>query len=116
MTVERDVTEYAAAARRHGAATEVGDAAAANEAFRELDSRWSQLRASRTQWQQAFLDLLADPSPWVRLWTASHALHVDSERAAPVLEVLTSEQGLCGFTAQVTLEAWKKAQLGTDLA
>ncbi len=63
-------------------------------------------------WRQAFFLLLADERPWVRLWAASHAIHIDSPRAIPVLQGLSVEPGFLGLDAEMTLELWQKGQLG----
>ena len=112
MKVDKDVAGYAAAARRHGAATEVGDSTGANEAFLELDRCWKRIRVSSDNWTSSFFELLSDENPWVRLWAASHAIQADAERASSVLEALTSEPGFLGFDAQMTLETWRKGELG----
>jgi hypothetical protein len=110
--VDKDITGYVAAARKHGEATEVGDSVAANKAFRELDRCWEKIRMTDADWRPSFLLLLADANPWVRLWAASHAIHIDASCAVSVLEVLALEPGLLGFTAQMTLETWEKGALG----
>ena len=112
MAVREDIARYAAAAQRHGEATVAGDAEAANEAYRNLYRCWQRIRSSSGEWPVSFLHLLEDEAPWVRLWAASHALHIDPIRSVAVLEALTVEPGFLGFNAQMTLETWTKGELG----
>jgi hypothetical protein len=112
MGLAKDIEGYAAAARRHGEASLAGDSDAANNAYRELDRCWNRIRLSAADWQSPFLALLHDDSAWVRLWSASHAVHIDAERAVPVLEALTSEPGFLGFDAQMTLKTFREGKLG----
>jgi Domain of unknown function (DUF2019) len=112
MAIAKDIEGYAAAARRHGEATLAGDAEAANKAYRELDRCWKRIRLSEADWRSAFLDLLSNDSPWVRLWTASHAVHMDAARAVPVLEALAKEPGFLGIDAQMTLKTFREGTLG----
>ena len=112
MALDDALAGYVAAALKHGEATEAGDSAKANESFRVLDQNWNRIRTSNSEWPKFFLELLTHSSPWVRLWGASHAIQIDPERATPVLQALSTEEGLLGFSAQMTLEAWQRGQLG----
>jgi hypothetical protein len=43
--------------------------------------------------------------------SAAHALEFAPEKGRPVLEALSTEEGMTGFSAQMTLDAWQKGQL-----
>lgn len=110
-SVAQDVTAYIAAASRHGRATLAGDARAAETAYLEIAQRWKTLSSSTARWEPTFLALLADQNPWVRLWAASHALHLDEAQATAVLERLGGEPGVLGSDARMTLEVWQRSAL-----
>ena len=112
MGLEEDIAKYADAARKHGQATTAGDSVATNRAYRELSIAWKKIAQSKSNWHPAFFNLLENENAWVRLWAASHAIHIDAGRSLPVLEALVAEPGFLGFDAQMTLEQWRKGKLG----
>ena len=56
-------------------------------------------------------DLLRDPSPLVRLWVGAELLSRGETAASSVLEEISREPGLVGFTAQKTLEVYGRGEL-----
>jgi hypothetical protein len=104
----QDVAAYVAAAQRHGRATMAGDTRAADAAYREIVQRWDKLSASAAAWGPSFLALLTNDHAWVRLWAASHALHLDEARALEVLESLARVPGVLGTDARMTLDVWSR--------
>jgi len=110
-SIAQDVAAYVAAAQRHGRATMAGDARAADAAYREIAQRWDKLSAHAAAWRPSFLALLGDDNAWVRLWAASHALHLDESRALEILKSLARVPGVLGTDARMTLEVWSQEAL-----
>jgi hypothetical protein len=97
------IAAYRAAAFEHGAATDAGDHRKANRHHGVIAGIYRELRNRGGDACAALLPLLDDISPYVRLWTAAHALTFAPERWEPVLRRLAQAQGLVGFDAEMTL-------------
>jgi hypothetical protein len=59
----------------------------------------------------ALRHLLEDESPFVRSWIATHLLAVGDASARGVLEALSTQPGLLGFGARVTLREYEAGRL-----
>ncbi len=110
-TIPDLVAAYAEAARAHGSATDDGDHKKANKAHDQIASIYSELRRRGLEAQRALLPLLFDPHPWVRSWSASHALDFGAAEGAAVLERLAGVKGAVAISAHYTLEAWRNGTL-----
>lgn len=102
---------YRAAAAQHGDATEAGDHRRANQAAELLGSLYAEIRRRGADSQRAILPFLSDPSPGVRLWSASHALEFDSNSGEAVLRELVAVGRFLGLSAEVTLKEWRAGRL-----
>lgn len=72
------------------------------DVYRELRRRGS---------ESILLALLDNPDAGVRAWAASHALEFAPDQGEPVLKALASDEGLLGFSAEMTLREWRKGTL-----
>jgi hypothetical protein len=106
------IQRYAEAAASHGAATETGDAPAANAAHQVVAACYRELRRRGLEAQQALLPLLDHPDVGVRSWAGAHALEfspTDGERV--LLGLSTQSRSLIGFAAKMTLSLWREGNL-----
>jgi len=102
---------YRDAAKIHGAATESGEYKAGNKVFPVLNIVYSELRSRGDDARRALLPLLLDEDPGVRLHAATHALDFAPSEGERVLSSLIHVGRFVGFTAELTLEEWKKGNL-----
>ena len=58
------------------------------------------------------VELLEHEDPYVRLWAAYYCLRVTPSKAEETLKTLSKEKGvIVGFSAQITLDEWRKGTL-----
>lgn len=105
------VSAYAEVARANGSASDDGDHKKANKAFDRIASIYTEVRRRGVEAQKALLPLLFDADPWVRLWSATHALDFAAAEGAAVLERLVGAKGALAVDARYTLEAWRNGTL-----
>jgi len=103
------VEQYAACAKRHGQATQLGDSRSANAAHDGLCEVFKKLKGSG---ELGCLEpLLQDPDVHVRCWAATHYLSVDKRKAAKALKALCKGRGIAAFNAQTVLAEWRAGRL-----
>jgi hypothetical protein len=105
------VSAYAEAAAEQGQASEKGNHKRANPKAEEIAAIYRELRERGRDAQLALLPLLEHPDPFVRGWTAAHALEfapVEGERA---LLALVELPGVPGLNASMTLREWRQGTL-----
>jgi hypothetical protein len=102
---------YAAAVAAYGRHKRDGDVAKANRAHGEVVASYKALRDAGGL--AAVLGLLDDDNPAVRLTAATHALasSLEPDRAEAVLDALVDERQGIGFTAEMTLDLWRRGKL-----
>ena len=104
-----DLDTYRKAAQEHGAATLVGDSVAANKAHDVATSMYRRLKeAGRVGELEGEL---SNPDPSVRLWASMHLLPILGEKSGAVLEKVSEEKSIIGFTAKITLREWRAGKL-----
>ncbi|MCL2086967.1 MAG: DUF2019 domain-containing protein [Oscillospiraceae bacterium] len=58
------------------------------------------------------VELFEHENPYVRLWAAYYSLQTTPSKAESTLEKLSKEKGfMAGFSAQITLNEWRKGNL-----
>jgi hypothetical protein len=114
VSIESLLDGLAAACARRGEALDSGDIKAANAEF-DLTTRLSRELLKRGgSARDGILNLLLSKNPYMRLHAAFLVLEIDPAQAEPVFEEISRYKGLnLGFTAQFTLEQWRKGKLRT---
>jgi HEAT repeat protein len=90
---------------------ELNTAEESSRAFDEGVTIWMELKRRGREGVDFFLRLLHSPNPAVRMNAASLALLDEPEQAEPILQQLTSEPRLLGFSARMTLKKWRAGEL-----
>ena len=103
------IDRYVALATKHGEATENGNSVDANALFGELNEVLSQLL--RQEQRDALVPLLTHPNLAVRAKAAFHTYVLNPQRSAAVLEEISKQPGLVGFSAGMTLKQLKSGGL-----
>jgi hypothetical protein len=97
------------------AAIAKGDAASSRALDHHLHQQMAaavrKLESETSGGHQALQTLLADPSPHVRCWVASHLLACGDSRAELVLTTLASGTDLMALAAQMTLREHRAGRL-----
>jgi hypothetical protein len=102
---------YEKAAHDHRQATDSGDPKTGNKAADVVAAIYHELRNRGLAAQSLLLPLLNRSDSGVRAWTAAHALEFAPEKGEPVLEALSNEPRLLGFSAKMTLKVWREGRL-----
>ncbi|HVG57039.1 MAG TPA: DUF2019 domain-containing protein [Hyalangium sp.] len=106
---ERLVEEFRKLSAEHGHALEAANARAANRRFDNLVAIIQELRSRDPEAQPQLLQLLADPEPSTRRWTATAVLDFAPSEAEQVLEELSrTQRNTLGFSADRLLEQWRE--------
>jgi len=109
--VDALLAAYSAAAELHGLSSTTGDPRKAIEQYEVLAASCRELRKRGIEAQRRLEELLDHKTPYVRLWAACHCLEFSSVKAERVLEHLVKGGGVSGFTAEMTLQEWRKGTL-----
>jgi Domain of unknown function (DUF2019) len=110
-STEALVRRYEDLAAARGAEFEHGSVKVANTMVQEQATIRRELdRRGSAAWR-LLLPLLQSANPWVRLDAAIPALFFASEEAEPALEELATRPRALGFTAEFTLQQWRKGEL-----
>jgi hypothetical protein len=109
MGIEELVSLYASAASEHQQASENGDHKAANRHHDKVAAAYRELRNRGAA--ESLAPLLDSGDLGVRGWAGAHALEFSPADGERVLGALTAEDGLVGFTSQVTLRTWREGNL-----
>jgi hypothetical protein len=78
-----------------------------------MSTAWRFLYSRGVEGREAFRQMLADPSPYVRLWVASQLLSEGDLEAVRVVEAEAGAAGLRGTSAKVVLAEWRAGRLGS---
>jgi hypothetical protein len=106
------ISQYAEAAAAHGQGSWDGNYKKANRNYDIVANIRRELMERGEEGRMALLELLNHPDPHVRTSAAAYALQFAPERAEAVLvEVGQSDVGIVSFTAEMTLEQWRKGEL-----
>jgi hypothetical protein len=105
------IQAYRAAAVAHGSATERGDYRKANRNHDLVAAIYRELRSRGDEARLELLTLLDDIDPYVRSWSAAHALDFAPDRGEDVLRRLAGSGGAVGLNAEMTLRAWANGSL-----
>jgi hypothetical protein len=109
LSTERLVEEFRRLSAEHGHALEAANARAANRRYDPLVASVKELRSRGSEAQRQLLNLLADPEPSTRRWTALAVLDFAPSEAEQVLEELSrTQRNAIGFSADLTLEQWRE--------
>ena len=103
------VTSYARAASAHRRAIDSGDHEAANQQHDVVAAAYRELR--RRDVRDVLLPLLDTDDLGARAWVAAHALEFAPDEGERVLGEIVAEGGAVGFSAEMTLETWRKGDL-----
>jgi len=109
LSTDEVVARYVEAASEHASGTESGDVERTNSASDAAVAAHVELQ--RRGAERVLLALLDHPEPGVRGWAGFHCLEFAPDQAEPVLEELAQQDGLVAFTAEMTLERWRKGEL-----
>jgi hypothetical protein len=90
---------------------ELNTAEESNRAFDEGVAIWGELKQRGKEAVDLFLTLLHSANPAVQMNAAGLALLDAPEQAEPVLQQLTTEPRLLGFSARMTLKQWRDGEL-----
>lgn len=112
LDVEELIAGYGAAALQHRVASRKGGYKVANRAYERLVSRFREIRSRGLHAQKQFMRLLQDDRIEVRGWAAVHALELDPDGAAKVLDSIASgPPSLEQFSASMVLQEWRSGNL-----
>jgi len=103
--------EFIAAAMDHALGTETGDFRITNKAYDRILAAREQLRVLPDGGRGCLREMLSNPEPGVRLWSACYLLPTDPVEAESTLVSLAQEKGLVGFDAEMTLKEWRAGRL-----
>jgi hypothetical protein len=108
-STEQLVEAFRKLSAEHGHALEAANARVANRRFDTLVAIIQELRSRAPEAQPQLLQLLADPEPSTRSWTATAVLDVAPSEAEQVLEELSrTQRNALGFSADRMLEQWRE--------
>lgn len=99
---------------RQGAeGTSASDPKVANMWYDKMHVCYKQLR-DLPEGRAAIISCLDDPSPHIRCAAGAHCLQWEPLKAQITLERLRDSKGPCAFTAEITLEEYRKGKLSFD--
>jgi hypothetical protein len=108
-STEQLVEELRKLSAEHGHALEAANARVANRRFDTLVAIIQELRSRDPEAQPQLLQLLADPEPSTRSWTATAVVDFAPSQAEKVLEELSrTQRNVLGFSADRLLEQWRE--------
>jgi len=111
-SIEELVAEYAKYASEHGQAMEVCDYKKTNRAYDKVIKLYLQIEEQGGLVHPLFKEMLSSPDLGVRAWAATHSLKVSTEEAeATLADIGKTPKSLVAFSAEITLEEWKKGTL-----
>jgi hypothetical protein len=103
------------AASLHAQGLEEGNPKTANKQHDILVTVEEELRRRRAEGRAAILSLMRSKDRGVRLCAAATALNFAPDQAEPVLkEIAGGPPGVTRLTAEVTLEEWRKGNIGNE--
>lgn len=105
------VATYQDLAKRHGRATEVGDARVANECHDRVIETLRALDAACKEGRRVLKDVLGHENPHVRVCVATHLIKLYPEECVAVLEEVASQTGIAAFNAGMVLDLWRAGKL-----
>jgi hypothetical protein len=109
QSIDQAVAAFADAAAIHGSATEEGNSAVGNYAYKTIARAFHYLRSHDRS--HAVFGLLENDNVAVRLWAARYLLASHARAATAVLRAIASEPGIHSLTAATTLTEWEAGRL-----
>ncbi len=113
IDIEREIEGFKTAAAAHAAATNAGNYRNANKEYKLIINSLQNLKASDSF--QQLIPLLEDENIEVRVWASTYLLAVVPNAAEMVLSSCCKEEGNMAFSAEITLQEWKKGSLRLPL-
>lgn len=112
--VEKVIKTFVDAAVKHGECTNRGDYRTANKQYKIMFKSLQQLKVHEDGIIQ-FKELMEHQSDYVRLWSSTHLLRVEEEKAKKHLKSLAKKSEIISLTAQTTLDEWEKGNLQPEI-
>jgi hypothetical protein len=109
VDIEKIVSEFEFFCVKNDVAAQALDHKLANKYAKKIINCYLQLR--ELQKIGALSKLLKSDNDNVRLWAATHTLHTNELEAKKVLQELSEKSGFNAFSAEMTLNEWKKGNL-----
>ena len=103
------IQKYKKAAELHGEGTLEGDSNKTNSAHDILIEVYSELKNNDSV--KNLQVLIKDPNASVRAWSAMHLLPLFENESIDILDEVSKEKSLVGFSALMTLKEWKAGKL-----
>ncbi|KKL65398.1 hypothetical protein LCGC14_2155390, partial [marine sediment metagenome] len=97
--------------KKHGEATLSGDSNIANKSYDNLINSKEKLFAHGNCGKKNLIELLNHENDSVRLWAATHCLHVDAPLAIEALRALAESDSILGFSASMVIEEYNKGNI-----
>ena len=101
--------EYVRWVTEYGLASDNADSVKTNKAYDRIMASYRNLQESEATAE--LLSLLDHSDPWVRVWAASHTLHLNEDKARSALEKIPDKQGALSLNAAMVLEQWDDGTL-----
>lgn len=104
------ISQYKAATVAHGEGTCSGDSHITNQAHDAIGTFLREIISSGKD--DDLFTLYDDKDPWVQLWSATHTLEVNENKATAKLQSL-ADAGIpiVSMTARYTLQEWQSGSL-----
>jgi hypothetical protein len=102
---------YEKAASEHRQANRQRDFRAGNPAADRIVAIYRVIKSRGLEHQRMLLPLLLSSDDGVRCWAAAHALEFEPRQGEAILSEIAKLEGLEGFSAKMTLKAWREGSL-----
>ncbi len=103
------IQKYKKAAELHGEGTLEGNSNKTSSAHDILIAVYSELKNNDSV--KDLRVLIKDPNSSVRTWSAMHLLPFFEDESINVLDEVSKEKSLVGFSASMTLKEWRAGKL-----
>jgi hypothetical protein len=103
------IQKYRESAILHGEGTLSGDSGKTNLAYDELMKIYQKLKKDNLLSELKVLT--KDSNSSVRVWSATHLLPLFEKESINVLDEVSKEKSLIGFTASMSLKEWRTGRL-----
>ena len=105
------IFDFVNASINNGIAQENGNANQANKYYRVIEKRRKWLIDHNELCNANFVELLNHENDYVRLHASCALLHVKNDDAINTLSDLAKENGILGFSAEMTISEYKKGHI-----
>jgi hypothetical protein len=106
--IQKTVSSFADAAKKHYDAELVGDYKTANTQAKKIHKSFTEIVKLGEDARKALLDLVDTEVLPIAAMAATYSLKYRPERALAVLEKIAKEPGLIGFEAEQAIKRWKE--------